>query len=170
MAIDWDVVGSVGEILGALLVALSLVYLAGQVRLANRISRAEAWRSANSRLTAMNTAAMVDPVFRRAFNKVFMNGALRRDLDEDERMVMGMYFAGAFGVLEQTWREIQEGVLPSSAMESPSQIFALPYARDVWPLLRRNHPEEAARFIEVNLDYETPEPGTGAAGSERPRL
>ena len=39
---NWDMVGAIGEIVGALAVVVSLVYLAGQVSMSNRLAQSEA--------------------------------------------------------------------------------------------------------------------------------
>ena len=36
---NWDAIGAVGEIVGALAVVVSLLYLAGQIRVSNKASR-----------------------------------------------------------------------------------------------------------------------------------
>jgi hypothetical protein len=62
--IHWDAVGAVGEIVGALAVVISLVYLASQIRIQNRESRAasvhqviEGYRSS---ISALHEPGMAD--------------------------------------------------------------------------------------------------------------
>lgn len=50
MGLDWTVISTVAELLGALGVIISLVYLAGQVRAASQLSKQEAARSVLEKL------------------------------------------------------------------------------------------------------------------------
>jgi hypothetical protein len=47
--VDWNAVGALGEVLGAIAVVFTLAYLAKQVRQSNRIAKADAFRSARIR-------------------------------------------------------------------------------------------------------------------------
>ena len=81
MKVNWDAIGAVGEIVGAAAVVLSLVYLAVQIRLQNRESRAstimhltEQWNS--STLAIAQNAELA---------KIWTAGLRGETLPEDER-------------------------------------------------------------------------------------
>ena len=59
-------IGALAEIIGAGAVVVSLLYLGRQVALANRLAKAEAWRSRHAELTTLNASLGVDPRFHRA--------------------------------------------------------------------------------------------------------
>lgn len=64
--VNWTAVGTVARIISTLAVVLSVVYLARQVEVSNRLARAEASRTPNSDLNALNASFGTDPVFRPA--------------------------------------------------------------------------------------------------------
>jgi hypothetical protein len=63
---DWTMLGALGEFLGAIAVVGSLLYLAREVRQANRIARAEAYRSFMSGMADLISKWASDPTVRSA--------------------------------------------------------------------------------------------------------
>jgi hypothetical protein len=141
-------ISAVGQIVGVVMVAVSLVYLASQVRLANRISKAEAWRVANGMWVQINLGLASDPVFRSAFLKVYAQNATRDELDPDERVIAGLWMSSCLSAQEQMHREYLEGILPAEVLGTGDEVFRLPYLKSAWPVIRGNHGEEFAAYME----------------------
>ena len=156
--VDWSMVGAIGEITGAAAVVVSLAYLAKQVSVSNRLARAEAWRSANGDLNALNASFGSDPVFRRGMDRV-MEEAERDDLDVDERMAVSLYLISVANIYEQLFREVDEGVLADEALEfGAKDLFATPFFRSSWPRFKPHLGASFARHLELSFDL-----GTGEA-------
>lgn len=133
---NWEAVGAIGEIAGALAVVVSLVYLARQVGMSNRLARAEAFRAPNSDLNSMNAAFGIDPIFRAAIRQV-LSGARRDELEPGERIFIDYYLISITNIYEQLAREVREGVLDPNALDFGGKgLFLLPYYRTSWPLYR----------------------------------
>lgn len=133
---NWEAAGAIGEIVGAVAVVLSLIYLTGQIRMSNRLAKAEAYRAPNSDLNSVNSAFGVDPAFRVAMRKVFL-GATRQQLPEDERTLIDYYMVSVTNTFEQLAREVEAGILDDSSLDFGGQgIFQLPYFKTSWPLYR----------------------------------
>lgn len=95
----------------------------------NRLARAEASRTPNSDLNALNAAFGTDPVFRVAMRRV-LAGASRDELDPEQRISLT-------NIQEQLAREVREGVLVPGALDfGGTGSFRLPYYRSSWPLYR----------------------------------
>ena len=136
---SWDAAAAIGEIAGALAVGVSLIYLAAQVRMSNRLARAEASRMPNSELNSVNAAFGTDPNFRVAIRKV-VTGSRREELDADERMLVDYYLVSVTNIYEQIAREIQEGILSPDMLADfgGKGLFVLPYYRASWSLYREH--------------------------------
>jgi len=134
---NWEMIGALGEIVGAAAVVASLVFLTRQVAMSNRLAKAEAWRSRITELTNLNSSFGTDPRFHRAMVKVF-RGAMEEDLDEDERALVSSYVISSATIYEQLFREVRDGILDERALdEYPGRIvFDLPFFRAGWPLIR----------------------------------
>jgi hypothetical protein len=57
---NWDAIGAIGEILGAISVLVTLVYLAQQIRQSNRIATASSEISIRDNFSSINTAIYGD--------------------------------------------------------------------------------------------------------------
>jgi len=153
---NWDMIGALGEIAGATAVVVSLVYLARQIAISNRLARAEAWRMPNSDLNSLNAAFGVDPVFRGAFREL-LKGADRSDLESDQRLLLGFYLISVTGVYEQLYREVREGILDDNALDDfgAKGLFALPFYRSSWPLFRPNLGSSFVTYFEERHGLKT---------------
>jgi hypothetical protein len=133
---NWDMVGALGEIAGASAVVVSLIYLARQVAMSNRLARAEAYRLPNSDLNALNTAFGLDPIFSAAFSRA-LEGATREEFSPEERSRIDWYLISVTNIYEQLSREVREGILGDSGYEFGGTIlFGLPFYRSSWPIYR----------------------------------
>lgn len=158
---DWSAAGAIGEVVGALAVVASLVYVAKQVRVSNRLARAEAWRSSNSDLNALNAAFGSDTAFRSGIAKVLGDGAVRDDLPIDERIAVSLYMLSVTNIYEQLFREVREGVLDEAALEFGGRsLFGTPFFRSSWHIYRPNLGASFVRYFEVafGLGVELEEP------------
>ena len=114
---NWEAIGAIGEVGGAIAVVLSLLYLAVQIRQNSLLIRSSTYHAANQWNLAAMSAAVQSP----QTAKVFTQGlADPRQLEEHERtqftMMMHLLFAG-FGhqyisyrggaILEDQWRNVE---------------------------------------------------------------
>ena len=116
---NWDAIGAIGEVLGAIAVIFTLIYLAVQIRQNSASTRAQIRQSlAEAQIEYMNLRA-TDPFLRTALEKMFMG----IELDPDEqfgvvyhtnaglRMFENYYAQHQFGTLDdEDWRAIREVV------------------------------------------------------------
>lgn len=57
---EWDAIGAIGEILGAVAVFASLLYLGAQIRMSNRLARAESRENANEMFDRWRSKLVTD--------------------------------------------------------------------------------------------------------------
>jgi hypothetical protein len=160
MPMNWEALGAIGELVGAAVVGITVIYLARQVRLGNQISKAEAWRSFVGKLVDINASQASDPVFRRAAARA-LQGATRDDLEEDERMAIGLWYASQLVVTEQAHREVLLGILPEEVLDNSlsNVFFKVPYFESVWPVVRPGRSEAFASWIDQRYGFERVTPG-----------
>tara|TARA_R110002095_G_scaffold177766_2_gene155108 strand:+ start:310 stop:774 length:465 start_codon:yes stop_codon:yes gene_type:complete len=102
---NWDAIGAVGEIVGALAVILSLGYVGVQIKQNTNASRSSSYRSAKSQFNAINTS-----VAQSAELTVIMNKALRsyNDLDEKEKSRAGWVWLSYTNIWETLYHESRD--------------------------------------------------------------
>lgn len=134
----WDTVGAIAQVASAIGVVVSLIYLARQLRMSNRLARAEAYRAPNSDLNSLNATFSTDVVFRAAFRKA-LEGATRDNLEPDERTALDGYLISVTNIYEQLARETREGILdPGTLAFQARGLLQLPYYRTSWTFYREN--------------------------------
>ena len=161
---NWDMIGALGEMAGAAGVVLSLVFLARQIAMSNRLARAEATRMPNSNLNSLNATFGTDPAFLTAMRKI-LKGADRADLDPDQRMLLGMYMISLTNIYQQLFREAREGIFDDEAYDfTGSSMFSLPFYRSSWPLFRPQYGSSFVTHFEKQYDLGSSIDGDSGAG------
>jgi len=143
---NWTMLGVIAQLAGVVAVVVSLVYVARQVDIANRLARAEASRTPNSDLNLLNSTFGTDPIFRSEFQNV-LRGAVRDDVEADARMAIDLYLISMTNLQDQLVREIRAGILEEDGQDfGGAGLFRLPYYRSSWPLFR---PYFNTKFVEM---------------------
>lgn len=145
---NWNAVSAIGEILGALAVVLSLVYLASEVRIQNREAR-------------MASVHEIVEAFRDSINafqdpdraQVFVAGVSAfDDLSDSQRLQFIAMSQGILRVWEEAYYQRDEGRLDEriwQAMLAQWKDFrATPGAQRVWELRRHTYSVDFRSFVE----------------------
>ena len=138
---DWNAVGAVGEILGAVAVFLTLLYLATQVKQTNKMARFEATREIMAQFNACNHLCATDATIREVLLK---KGELSVEEAEQLYSYVDMY-CNAWGTTQMAFNQgLVDEVLYASTIKDVS------VAMKRWPSMRQpvarwisNYPEFA---------------------------
>ena len=155
---NWDAIGAVGEIVGAVAVVGSLIYLASQIRQQNR----EARISASHEITeAFRDAigAVKDPQIAQLCVKA-LNGL--DGLEDSEKMQVLALAQTYFRVWEEAHYQNSEGRLEVSMWEAMCRQFgglmALPMFAEAWVVRRDSCREEFQIFVDKERDMSIANP------------
>lgn len=99
---NWDAIGAIGEILGALAVFASLIYLAFQIKQNTLSLRASAKHDATSRQLEYFDTLLENPDLRTVYRKGLKDFS---SLDLDDRDVFGMLMYKAFFTFSEAFYE-----------------------------------------------------------------
>ena len=147
-------VGVIAQIVSVIGVVVSVVYLARQVDIANRLARAEASRTPNSDLNLLNATFGTDPVFRSEFQNV-LRGAVRAEVGADARMAIDLYLISMTNLQDQLVREIRAGILEEDAQDfGGAGLFLLPYYRSSWPIFRPYFNSKFVQMFEAQHNFD----------------
>ena len=118
---NWEAVGAVGEIVGAIAVVMSLVYLASQIRIQNRKSRSSATHEI---LEAFRNeiAVIRDPDMADLLAKTLTSDF--ESLTESERIRYVGLFHPFFRVWEEAYYQHKDGRLDTRMWESMVAVYA----------------------------------------------
>ncbi len=163
---NWTAVGALGELLGAVAVVASLLYVANQVKHNTRTAQAEAFRAVQLKFVDLMGLWTQDGEWAEQFIQLRFQGLRRDTLSPPERAVMGMRLQALIALYASIYRDVELGVLPPAAYDVQPEggVFASPYVRDIWPVARLEHSEDFARFFEARFGID------GAASQSLERI
>src|SRR5436305_14249693 len=126
LALDWEIISAVGQMLGAVGVIISLIYLAAQIRNQNNESRRAAMNVLTTHWSDLNRTLVEDPqmprIWLRALHKF-------EDLDAESKLRFGAHlgrflrFADIF--TSESWMERSTGDYgadTNARLPTPSRI------------------------------------------------
>ena len=152
---NWDVAAALGEIIGAVAVVISLLYLSRQIKTSNRLAEAEAWRASTHAVTSLNAAFGVNPRFDQLVTRV-MQGEDVDSFDIDDASIMTAYMASVGNVYEQVFREVRAGVLDQRALDEffvGRFLFESQFFRTKWvAFLRHLWSDSFVEWVEKTHD------------------
>ena len=106
---NWEAIGAVGEILGALAVLLSLLYLAVQIRQNTASIKSSTFQNAISSISQVSLGIATDDDSSRIAQATF-EGEIG-DLTERDRFRVGLLLTGLFRNYENFWFQYESGVM-----------------------------------------------------------
>jgi hypothetical protein len=106
--------GAIGEMIGAVGVIVSLVYLATQIRQNTRAARASTNRAISEQRNEINLRFGLDP----AAVDLFLRGAQHHsDLEPNERLRHTLLMRAVLGLYEDVYVQFSEGMCDSETWE-----------------------------------------------------
>jgi len=107
---NWDAIGAVGEILGAIAVFASLVYLARQIRASDATSRSQMEAELGQR-----GFQAYDPIYTGRNAEIFHQGLMHPDdLSDVDAFVFDLFMHRHFGAMVEFAGQIQGGAIPAN--------------------------------------------------------
>ena len=147
---NWDAVGAIGEVAGAIAVFVTLLYLAMQVRQTNKMARFEAMREIIGQFNALNLLYVTDSKLREV---LLTEGALPVEQEEQLYAYVDSY-CNAWATAQSAF---EQGQIDDALFNSAVKDVGIALAR--WPGMRRavdrwlkNYPELAGSELFRTID------------------
>jgi len=119
---DWNAIGAVAEIVGAIAVVVTLIYLAGQVRQATRATQAANFQAASALEQEFLLLLGQDPATARTW-ATYIFGDLTT-LPEDERMQAVFLMGSILRRLKNVYHQHKSDTISDDAWSSRRRMFA----------------------------------------------
>ena len=145
---NWEAIGAVGEIVGAVAVVGSLLYLATQIRTQTRDSKLAAVRELTANLME-SYAPLLDP----QLAEVWTRGAKDFDkLADSEKAQMIAFLQIYFRALESAYYQANESGLDSRIWDGiirhTGSLLATSAVERIWQARKRSYSEEFQAFVD----------------------
>lgn len=152
---NWDAVGAIAELLGAIAVIVSILYLAAQVRQGSADLRASIIHSLHANEVELSSKPSVDGVLASAID----NAHTGRSLTDQERAQYTMFVYASLVSWQQVHFEYQrlgvEEELFGAQTIRLAGLLRPPLARAVWRTLRDRFTDDFNDFIEHIVESQT---------------
>jgi len=117
--LNWDGIGAIAELLGAVATVATLAYLAVQIRQASATSRAQIRQSiADSQIHYINSRA-IDPFLRRASQKLYSGEAL----DDEERFGLRIHLIPHLRLFENHFAQHSLGTMDAEDWRAQRELL-----------------------------------------------
>jgi hypothetical protein len=132
--INWEAVGAIAQLLGDLVVGVTLVYLAAQVRHGNRVARSQVRQRMVEQAERELYAQMADP----AVTFANVKGGV---LSEEEQARLALFLVAFMRQREWEWFQLRDGAIGEDVYKAYQQVIAIhlgtPRGRKWWKVLGR---------------------------------
>ena len=149
---NWDAIGAVGELLGALAVLVTLGYLAAQIRQNTRTVRAATAQAIQSALNDVHAHIKQDSAAARIYRLGLSEPS---KLDEDEQVQFAMTMYSIFAQFENIFYQFQQGTLDSAVLERHSLAMEFylqtPGGADWWESWKGRFSSDFVSFLVARL-------------------
>ena len=132
---NWEALGASGEIVGALIVIVSVIYLALQVRQNTATSRSEVMGTISIELAKQYEAWGSDQRSCELFHKIVYEDYRRADFSDTDMVSISFLIISRLYLYEAAYRSYREGILSESEFlpMMSSKMWNLPFVIDSWP-------------------------------------
>ena len=149
---NWEAVGAIGEIVGAIAVFLTLIYLAWQIRNQNRQARDASTQWGVSQFNTLRLATLQNP---EAATVMMQGYQSLEDLDPLQQLLFFNTLDFIFATLWAQFQSVQNGTsdLTLDALRTAfSNLRESKPAKEIWSSqLRERYPDDFRDFIDNSL-------------------
>ena len=159
MTVNWDAVGAVGEIIGAIAVVITLFYLARQVRESTRVARAEMTKD----LFLASRSAIMDIASNDRLAEIWSQ---IREFETDDAARRHTFYQSFFRLYELEFNLAKEGLVDEQLARSYVLVIRMfartRYFSDYWRGARDEFHEDFAVYVDQQVRIATAVDGPAA--------
>ena len=129
---NWEAIGAIGEVGGAIAVVVTLVYLTRQIRQSTHATGVAAYQQSQQQIYAMSVAIATDPELAEIYVKVLAGGI--GSLGPSDRVrfeaAMSTYYFGYESLLAHHEKGLIDPDLWQNFLENDAQLLGSPLGRE----------------------------------------
>ena len=145
-------VAYLAEILGAIGVVFSLIYVGRQIQQTNIMSRSALQQSMSGQMNEWAMGVATSTELADALSKVHLGNLVREDASDRERIQIAYALLGVLSQIHLAWEQQKDGILTGKELDDlhgfNSDLMQRPYIRSAWPALRATFPADFSEWFE----------------------
>jgi hypothetical protein len=142
----------VAQILGAVAVVLSLIYVGRQLKLTNAMSRSAVRQAISGQFTEFMMGVAASPELAEAVAKILYDGRTRDDVTPTERVQLASCYGAILDRLYLAYEQQKDGILTPEEVDAvyrPGNVWmTTPFLASLWPRLRTSWPPDFVEWFE----------------------
>ena len=140
------------ELVGAVGVIFSLLYVGKQLKQTNAMSRSAARQALSAQINDWSMAIAASPSLSESLSKVHFHNLVRDGATDLERVQIGYALVGFVGQVHFAYEQQKEGILTQHEVDDlygpGTALFRQPYLASLWPIMRPTYPQDFGRWFE----------------------
>lgn len=161
---NWDAISSIAEVIAAIGVILSLLYVGRELRQSNLMARSATRQEINAAVNNWSMGIATSPTLSDDFAKVQIDGLVRDDASDAQKMRIGYALFAMINQQLYAYQQWKEGIISENELNEifgpgSANILTTAYLHSVWPIIRLSFPGEFAEWFSerYQLNDETKE-------------
>jgi len=151
---NWEALGASGEVAGALLLIISVIYLAQQVRQNTATSRADVLSTISIEISKQYVAWGSDERSSELWHRIVYEGTRRSDFSDADKQSISFLLLSRVYLFDAAYRSYREGILKESEFlpMMNSRIWGLPFLIDSWPIYSMELSPDFVEYMEGQFE------------------
>ena len=151
---NWEAIGAFGEVAGAILVIVSVIYLARQIQQNTATSRAEVLTTFSIGVSQQYDTWGSDSRSSELFHKIVYEGTRRSEFSDADKQSISFLLLSRVYLFDAAYRSYREGILkePEILALMNSRIWEMPFLIDSWPIYTRELSPDFVDYIEGKFE------------------
>jgi len=158
---NWEAIGAVGEIIGAIAVVVSLVYLASQLRQGNELAKENAYRALQHAIDESMTELNRDPELHKLWRETLYEG---KSISDSDRERIGFLLNRVFGAFNVAYHSARRDRHLQDFIDNRLNAYlANSRVRGWWYRQRMMHPDPFRSMVDSRVEQLEKSEGTDVA-------
>jgi len=152
---DWNMVGALGEIVGAGAVVVSLLYVGRELKHSSAVARLQGIQATNEKLFEWAMSVAKDPALAALMVRVEGEGCALRDLSAQDQARIAYVYQALLSLTHTIYERRSEGLISDGELDrwaaQNAGVMGSPYLCEIWPRMRPNFASDYARWLEARF-------------------
>lgn len=147
MKVKLEEYASIAEIISALAIVASLIFVGFQIQNGNRETRAATIQAISEQLMGFTLAMATDEHIPQLASKMMNEGATQSDFSAEDYWRISIVVVTGLRRQENIYLQVQAGVLEPEVLSSATfEFYKNPLVRELWQRRRKNYNQEFALY------------------------
>jgi hypothetical protein len=148
---NWDAISSIAEIIAAVGVILSLLYVGRELKQSNLMARSATRQEINTAVNNWSMSIATSPTLSEDIAKAQLGGLVRNDASDAQKIRISYTLFAMINQQLYAYEQWKEGIISEKELNEifgpgTANILTSAYLHSAWPIIRLSFPSEFAEW------------------------